>query len=162
MNLEYFFQHFLSDSFRFSDNNADEDNLSHLFDDVASTIYTLTSAAQGEDEFVIEVGFVNAVEFTDMTIDKKTAVNYPAAFLGTCLKLYGQDGTTELGTSTCTVNAHGTDALDDDTTASITFTPSGGPIEGVRYARLSFDTRNAPDGNDGEVVELSGLSMTYA
>merc|ERR1711990_1020627 len=151
-----------SNTFRFSDNNSDEDNLSHLFDGDASTIYTLTSAAQGADEFVIEVGFVNAVEFTDMTIDKKTAGNYPEAFLGTCLKLYGQDGITELGTSTCTVNAHGTNALDNDQTASITFTPSGGPIEGVRYARLSFDTRDAPDGNGGAVVELSGLSMSYA
>jgi len=152
-----------SNSFRFSDNNSDEDNLSHLFDNDADTVYKLDPAVVGGQaaEFEVEVGFVNEVSFTSMTIAKKPAANHPEAYKGVCLKLYGQDGTTELGTSTCTANKHGMAGADDQT-ASIVFQPAGFPIAGVRYARLSFDTRADPDGNGSADVELTGLSMSYS
>jgi len=157
-----------SSNFRFSDNNVasgNAGNLAHLFDGDATTVYTRTSTTPDVAEYEIEVGFVNAVTFTSMTINKDGAAPFPADYLNACLSLFAQDGT-QIGTSVCTDNEHGFDGSpdDDDQTASITFEPAS-PVEDVRIAKLTFDTTDGDglgSGNTGADINLTGLSMVYA
>ena len=146
-----------SNNFRFSDNGSDESNLSNLFDGDAETLYTRASVSVDTAEFEIEVGFVNAVDFTSMTILRSGSNPYDGDYLNACLSLFTQDGT-QIGTSVCTDDAHGFSANGDDATSqSIVF---AAPASNVRIAKLSFDTTGT--GNNGEGISLTGLSMVYA
>merc|ERR1712176_1244460 len=52
-------------------------------------------------EYEIEVGFINAVTFTSMTIDKNGPAPFSADYKGACLKLFKEDGT-QVGADVCT------------------------------------------------------------
>jgi len=153
-----------SNNFRFSDNDSNADNLSHLFDDNADTVYTRAHDAVGfpsgdAAEFEIEVGFVNAVEFTSMTILRSGSNPYDGNYLGACLKLFAQDGT-QIGSDVCADDAHGFSAASNDATSqSIVFAPAS-PVENVRIAKLSFDTTSG--GNNLQGISLTELDMVYA
>ena len=142
--------------------------MAKLFDDNAATVYTRTPDALTfpdgtEEEFKIDVGFVNTVTFTSMTIDKAGSAPFPADYIGVCLQLFREDGSQAVG-DVCTNNEHGFDPDADDQTASITFTPAS-PVADVKTARLTFDTTDADNGgsgNAGEPISLTGLSMVYA
>ena len=149
--------------------------MAKLFDDNAATVYTRTHDAAtfptgNTAEYEIEVGFVNAVTFTSMTIDKDGTAPFPADYKNACLSLFKEDGT-QVGTNVCTDNEHGFDGVfptpdDDNTTGSITFTPAS-PAADVKTAKLTFDTTDADDGiggtgNAGQPISLTGLSMVYA
>ena len=146
--------------------------MAKLFDDNAATVYTrshdaVTFPTGNTAEYEIEVGFVNAVTFTSMTIDKDGTAPFPADYLNACLSLFDEDGV-QVGTNVCTDNEHGFDGTPDDdaNTASITFTPAS-PAADVKTAKLTFDTTDADDGNGGtgnagEGISLTGLSMVYA
>ena len=138
--------------------------MSHLFDDDADTVYTrahdsVTYNTGLDGEFEIEVGFVNAVEFTSMTILRSGSNPYDGNYMNTCLKLFAQDGT-QIGTDLCTDDAHGFSAASNDATSqSIVFAP-GSPVENVRIAKLTFDTTSG--GNNGQGISLTELDMVYA
>jgi len=146
-----------NNNFRFSDNGNNAGNLANLFDGDALTVYSRTSSVAALNEYEVEIGFVNEVEITSLTLTKDGSDPFASSYNNVCLWLYEQDGTTQIGSEICTENA---DGFTGDTNADqdIVFDASGNT--GVRIAKLQFDTTGT--GNSGAAIDLQGLVMVLA
>ena len=143
---------------------AAQTNLAKLFDDDSTTVWASgASETPGTAEFEVVVEFVGDVSLNTLTLQKDGTVgNYAATYMNACVSLFDA-GNNAVGSPICATDEDGM-AGQTNADAEIAFDMSGETTTAVRFAKLTFDTTDAPPtatGNGGAEVKAKGLSMAF-